>query len=42
MGPIDRRTFTKMAAAPVGLELPVLALSPGLSNIARRPASDLR
>jgi hypothetical protein len=26
----------------VGLELPILALIPGLGNVARRPASDLR
>jgi len=28
--------------APVGLELPILALNPGLRNVARRQTSDLR
>ena len=30
------------SSAPVGLELPILALNPGLSNVARRRRSVLR
>ena len=33
---------TQVCFTPVGLELPILALIPGLGNVAWRPASDLR
>ena len=40
---IDLNDCTEIAAfEPVGLELPILALIPGLGNVAWRTASDLR
>ena len=38
----NRDERNQLRPLPVGLELPILALIPGLGNIAWRPASDLR
>jgi hypothetical protein len=42
VNPFQLGVGKKADSAPVGLELPILALNPGLSNVARRWTSVLR